>query len=348
MDIPDHKEYENSSSGDLIADPFFQSWIIDPTAEKEAFWKDFLLQYPAAAESVQTARSFLQAIRFREELPAEERVTASFERHWDTVTAGKATSGKRGAIIRRIVRIAAAALVVGILATVAITWFFPDNKQQLHQTAYGKTENILLPDGSSVTLNANSTLQYIGNWNKVAVREVWLKGEGFFDIKKTVADGAIQAPQKFRVHTAELTVEVLGTSFDIRERRGVTEVVLASGTIELSFRNPAHGKIRMKPGDRVVYDARQQKLLQDTANAADFSAWKKNRLILKTPTVREIINYLEDNFGHRIQLEDQRMGNKTINGPILYDSLDDALFILSTVLNTQIIRKDSTIILRPR
>lgn len=347
MDIPDYKDYENASSGDLITDPFFQSWIIDPTTEKEAFWKDLLLQYPAAAESVQVARSFLQGIAFREELPAEEKAAASFERHWEAVTAAETTRA-RGAIIRKIVRIAAAALVVGILATVAITWFFAGDKQQLHQTAYGKTENILLPDGSSVTLNANSTLQYTGNWDKVAIREVWLKGEGFFEIKKRIVDGIAQAPQKFRVHTAELTVEVLGTSFDIRERRGVTEVVLASGSIELVFRNSAHPKIMMRPGDRVVYDARQQKLLQDTANAADFSAWKKNKLILKTPTVREIIKYLEDNFGHRILLEDQRMGNKTINGPILYDSLDDALFILSTVLNTQIIREDSTIILRPR
>lgn len=347
MDIPDYKDYENASSGDLIADPFFQSWIITPTAEKEAFWKDFLLQHPAAVEKVGVARNFLQQIAFREEMPAEETVTASFERHWEAVTAVGATQ-RRSTIIRRIARIAAAAVLVGILVTLAVIWFFPGNKQQLHQTAYGKTENIVLPDGSSVTLNANSTLQYTGNWNDVTVREVWLKGEGFFEIKKTIAGGTQQAPQKFRVHTAELTVEVLGTSFDIRDRRGVTEVVLASGSIELTFRNPAHGKILMKPGDRVVYDARQQKLLQDTANAADFSAWKKNRLILKTPTVREIIKYLEDNFGHRIQLEDQRMGNKTINGPILYDSLDDALFILSTVLNTQIIRKDSTIILRPR
>jgi len=348
MEIPDYKDYENASSGDLIADPFFQSWIIDPTAEKEAFWNDFLLQVPAASGNLQVARAFLQGIAFREAFPEEERVAASFERHWEDVTAVKATSERRNVIIRRIARIAAAAVLVGVLITVAVTWLFPDNKQQLHQTAYGKTGNILLPDGSSVTLNANSTLQYTGNWNNKDVREVWLKGEAFFEIKKTGTNGTPQVPQKFRVHTAELAVEVLGTSFDIRDRRGVTEVVLASGSIELSFRNPAYGKILMKPGDRVVYDARQQKVLQDTANAADFSAWKKNRLILKTPTVREIIKYLEDNFGHRILLEDQRMGSKTINGPILYDNLDDALFILSTVLNTQIIREDSTIILRPR
>lgn len=347
MDIPDYSIYENSSSRDLIADPFFQSWIIEPTAEKEAFWQGFLLQHPAAAERVRVARTFLQGIGFKEVFPAEEQVAASFERHMTAVKEMESSQARR-TLIRKIGRMAVAALVAGALVTLAITWFFAGNKQQFHQTAYGKTAHIVLPDGSTVTLNANSTLQYTGNWNKTPVREVWLNGEGFFDIKKAFTGSKAQAPQRFRVHTTDMTVEVLGTSFDIRERRGITEVVLASGKIELIFRNPTHGRITMKPGDRVVYDAHRQQVLQDTANAADYSAWKQNKLILKTPTVNEIIHYLEDNFGYRIQLDDPRMGQKTINGPILYDSLDDALFILSTVLNTQIIRKDSTIILRPR
>jgi len=252
--------------------------------------------------------------------------------------------------VRSMWKIAAAAIVVGALLMIGLTWYSSSGKgQQLHETQYGKTSRVVLPDGSTVMLNAHSSLEYNGDWNTAEVREVWLKGEGYFSVKKAFRDGDVQRPQKFRVYTADLVVEVLGTSFDIRERRGVTEVVLGTGSIELVFRNPAHGTIRMKPGDRVVYDPRQQQqVLQDTASAADYSAWQQNRLILKNPTVREIARYLEDNFGYRIELEDQRMGNKIITGPILYDSLDDALFILSTVLNTQIIKKDSTIILRPR
>lgn len=350
--MPDYKAYENFSSRDFICNPFFQEWIIDPTAEREDFWREFLQQHPAAAERVAVAQTFLQRIAFREEFPAAEVVAASFERHLEAIAAenhlpGRREDGKEITKVRRLWRFVAAAVVAGLLLTVAATWYFSRDGKKLHQTQYGRTENIVLPDGSSVTLNANSTLQYISNWNNVAVREIWLQGEGFFTVKKAFERNT-QALQKFRVHTADLTVEVLGTSFDIRERRGITEVVLASGSIELSFRNPAHGKILMKPGDRVVYDPRQQQVVKDTANAADYSAWQQNKLILKNPTVQEITRYLEDNFGYRILLEDPRMGNKIINGPILYDSLNDALFILSTVLNTQVIRKDSTIILRPR
>lgn len=377
MEKRDYKDYEHCGSREFICDPFFQEWIVHPTAEATEFWKEFLLRYPASEEKVHVARTFLQGIAFREEFPDEGVVAASFEKHWEAVQGilqstpadasqvlqvtsamaereglpGSESENKDGqGKVRRMWKIAAAAIVVGALLTIGLTWYFSSgNRQQLHETQYGQTRRIVLPDGSTVMLNAHSSIEYNGDWNTAEVREVWLKGEGYFSVKKVFRDGNEQQPQKFRVHTADLVVEVLGTTFDIRERRGVTEVVLGTGSIALVFRNPAHGTIRMKPGDRVVYDPRQQQqVLQDTANAADYSAWQQNKLILKNPTVREIARYLEDNFGYRIELEDQRMGNKIITGPILYDSLDDALFILSTVLNTQIIKKDSTIILRPR
>lgn len=351
MEKRDYKDYEHCGSREFICDPFFQEWIVNPTAEQSDFWKEFLLRYPAAEEELRVARTFLQGITFREEFPDEAVVAASFEKHWEVIAAQSDQPERyEGGKKIRMWRIVAAAVVVGVLLTVGLTWYFSsDNGRQLYETQYGQTRNVVLPDGSFVTLNAHSSLEYKGDWRADAVREVWLQGEGYFSVKKSLRDEDPQQPQQFRVHTADLVVEVLGTTFDIRERRGVTEVVLGSGSIELVFRNPAHGAIRMKPGDRVVYDPRQQQqVLRDTANAADYSAWQQNKLILKNPTVREIARYLEDNFGYRIELEDQQMGNKIITGPILYDSLDDALFILSTVLNTQIIKQDSTIILRPR
>lgn len=348
MEIPDYKTYENFSSRDFICNPFFQEWIIEPTAERVDFWNGFLSQYPAATERVQVARAFLERIAFREEFPAEEVVAAAFEKHLEAIAGSSPQKQSARGRVRPLWKWAAAALVAGILLTIAATWYFSGDPKKLYQTQYGRRENIVLPDGSTVTLNANSTLQYTDNWHKAATREVWLQGEGFFEVRKAF-QGNTQALQKFRVHTANLTVEVLGTSFDIRERRGITEVVLGTGKIELFFRNQAHKSIVMKPGERIIYDPRQQQqILKDTANAADYSAWQHNRLILKNPTVQEITRYLEDNFGYRIVLEDPRMGSRTINGPILYDSLNDALFILSTVLNTQVIKKDSTIILRPR
>jgi hypothetical protein len=60
--------------------------------------------------------------------------------------------------------------------------------------------------------------------------------------------------------------------------------------------------------------------------------------------VNEILVYLEDNFGKKIIMEDTSMYSRTVNGPILISTLDDALFVLSTVLNTEVVKRDSSTI----
>ncbi len=104
----------------------------------------------------------------------------------------------------------------------------------------------------------------------------------------------------------------------------------------------------MKPGDILAYSPAENKVVTETTSAEDFSAWKEKKLILNDPTAAEIVEYLEDNFGKKIILQNAELGKRKIEGPILLTNLGDALFILSTVLNTEIIRKDNTIIIRPR
>src|SRR5690606_2603405 len=67
---------------------------------------------------------------------------------------------------------------------------------------------LLLPDGSTVLLNNNSSLdfpqQFTGD-----TREVILKGEAYFDIKP-------DASRPFIIHTGKVKTRVLGTAFNIR------------------------------------------------------------------------------------------------------------------------------------
>lgn len=358
MEMPDHKDYVQHTSRDLICDPLFQQWVIAPTAELDAFWDELGRRYPATVTPVAEAKKLLSGLSFKVEEPGDAIAISSFNKvaaqlGWQAGAPEQMAEARSTPVRVRNLRrrtwyaVAAAAAVIAIVLLVADRSSAPGADKVSHETAYGNKKEVKLPDGSVVVLNARSTIEFSDNWAKQPVREVWLKGEGYFQVTKQLVARS-QTPQAFRVHTDNLVVEVLGTSFDIRERRGVTEVVLETGKIELHFNNPAHQPITMQPGDRVVYDPALQQPARDTANATDFSAWKHNKLILKDPTVGEIIRYLEDNYGKKIILEDPRMAQKAITGPIFYDNLNDALFILSTVLNTQVIKQDSIIILRPR
>jgi transmembrane sensor len=350
MEHPDHNAYSNFSSRDFICDTFFQDGVINPGQENTRFWDDFLVIHPHQQDAIQTARTFLLSISFREDFPAAEAGNASWEKIMPLILQGEKEPELQPvrSMWRRNLRWIAAALFIGALLTIGFMYVGKGPQPLAQHTSYGETRNIVLPDGSVVTLNANSSLEYKDSWKKEGVREVWLKGEGYFNVKHLNQHGPVLAFERFRVHTDNIVIEVLGTTFDVRERRGITEVVLESGSVKLLFRNPAHGQLIMKPGEVVVYDPLKSDVIKDTTSAVDYSAWKKNKLILRDPTVHDITRYLEDNFGYKIVLEDKRMGDKVIEGPILYNNLDDALFILSTVLNTKVIKKDSTILLRPR
>ncbi|WP_276482959.1 FecR family protein [Paraflavitalea pollutisoli] len=352
METPDYKDYVQCTSRDLICDPLFQQWVIAPTAEADAFWGELVRRYPATQQPMEEAQQLLTSLSFRIDEPGDEIANSSFNQvaaqlGWLAGDREPVAAPVRSIRRRMWWSAVAAAAVVAIMLLLVNRQSDADREKVAHQTSYGSKKQVTLPDGSVVVLNAHSTIEYPENWEGQPVREVRLTGEGYFQVTRQFVAGT-KTPQAFKVQTDNLVVEVLGTSFDIRERRGITEVVLETGKIALHFNNPSHQAITMKPGDRVVYDPARQQPARDTANAKDFSAWKHNKLILKDPNVGEIIRYLEDNYGKKIILEDPRMAERAITGPIYYDNLNDALFILSTVLNTQVIKQDSIIVLRPR
>jgi transmembrane sensor len=113
----------------------------------------------------------------------------------------------------------------------------------------------------------------------------------------------------------------------------------------VSFKDESRGDMIMKPGEVITYDHNANAISQAIAVPENYTAWKENKLMLNNPTVHEIVAYLEDNFGKKIILQDEKLGERKIDGPILLTNLDDALFILSTVLSADVIPKDSSIII---
>ena len=200
-------------------------------------------------------------------------------------------------------------------------------------TQYGTRTKLLLPDGSSVWLNSGSRLSYDSSYGELN-REVSLTGEAFFDVKHLDNDHKIENHERFVVHTENTVVEVLGTSFDIRERRGKTEISLQRGSIRVIFSKGGRQPVLMKPGDILLVDSAN--VLHHTSNiehAFNASSWKEKKLVLSNPSLSEIFKYLEDTYGKSFILEDPDLARKRLNGPILIDSLEDALFVMSTALN---------------
>lgn len=346
--------YKQFSEKDFITDPFFQDWVINPTPENEAFWSGFLFENPEKKAEVENGRRLLGRLHFKAHLPDETLVQQSFLRHLEQIEERQAAIVvriDRKNTYKKLLKIAA---VFGGIALLIATFIAVRNDAGKNQkiavsTDYGSLDSLLLPDSSLVVLNANSKIEFKKGWVKGKQREVWLDGEAFFDVRHlnhNVQD--IQPDERFIVHTKDLDIEVLGTSFDVRLRRGKTEVVLQSGKIRISFKDSTRKEVIMNPGDMLTYIPEEKIIQQTTTVPENYTAWKEKKLVLNDPTVDEIIAYLEDTYGKKITLQNAAIGKRKIDGPIYLNNLDDALFILSIAENVKVIKRDSTIILQSK
>ena len=125
------------------------------------------------------------------------------------------------------------AAVVVVMLTSAYFLFF--NNITSFETQIAQTKTVTLPDNSEVILNSASKLSF--NEKKWAdERALTLEGEAFFKVQKG---------QTFSVNTTAGVVTVLGTQFNVKERKNYFEVNCYEGLVSVTYNNKT---IKLPPG----------------------------------------------------------------------------------------------------
>lgn len=227
--------------------------------------------------------------------------------------------GKRIALTgwRSVLRVAAVALLI---LTTSLSGYFlyrhtEDNRlaQALcrMEVPLGSQTKVTLPDGSVVCLNSGSVLQYAPDLLRKKSREVYLEGEGYFEVQAD--DG-----KPFVVHADRLNVKVLGTQFNVRSYREdpEVEVCLIKGKINAFTTSETRGNVMMQPDDKVTYNKQNGQMALYRTEAAEASRWTTGRLSFVNATVPEIIKTLERRYNVRIELQSSRMEQEIFSGSI--------------------------------
>lgn len=143
------------------------------------------------------------------------------------------------------------AVPVAAAASIALLlWFvlMPNAEIVNHVTLAGDHSEVELPDGSSVILNASSTLEYDkASWAEN--RELTITGEAFFEVEKG---------SNFTVNTENGSVNVLGTSFNVFNRDNVLEVACYTGKVKVDC---SAGSESIVPGQCAISDTRKMQLV---------------------------------------------------------------------------------------
>lgn len=228
----------------------------------------------------------------------------------------------------RFLFVAASILLIGSCGW----WFREPIQYKTYQTGYGQTTDLYLEDGSRVALNANSILKIPRFGFNNDVREVLLEGEGEFTISHTIDN------KRFIVKTSDnFQVEVLGTQFSVFARPRSTKVALRYGSVRIDYAHDKQRKeVMMEPGDLAILDQTGTVQLEKHQDTKTFAAWKEQRYIFNSTSVREISSMLEENFGIHVHIADRAIAARTITGNFKTKNADELLKTISEVLDLDI------------
>jgi transmembrane sensor len=327
-------KHENYSSEDFLNDISFLNAIKYNHADDCAYWNRWKETNPTNLQAFQSAETQLRLILSASRIKPTQIFT---EILWNDINLTIEKEQRYKSIrIQRIVIYAAAA--ISIMLVSFCLWFF--NSNITISTPYAKKQEVILPDGSRILLNANTTIEYPRALNWKHNRTVKLKGEAYFKVKHG---------NPFSAYTKNLTVAVLGTEFNIKERRGTTIVALVKGKIEIKGTSSNHLKPTiMKPEELFKYNETTKETLKASTNTEVNIAWMSNKTLAENTTVSGIIKDFEDIYGQRLILEDKSLYNRTIDGVIPMGNKENTLFVIANILNVQIHQQGDTILLKTR
>lgn len=194
--------------------------------------------------------------------------------------------------------------LIMVASSVYLYWQTVNTRESLanvslieHFVPAGKREQLVLPDSSRVWLNSGSLLIYPSSFIG-QTREVFLSGEGFFEIEKN-------AEQPFIVKAHTLEVEVLGTRFNLFAYPEVKHITttLEEGSVQVHLQDTDKKTYRLVPEQQLVYFIESGNVDINQVVPADYSDWREGGLLLDNYTLADIILILQRTYGVNIHLQ---------------------------------------------
>jgi transmembrane sensor len=331
------KEYQEPE--DLLADESFLSWYLGPGREADSFWLGWASGSPERKVIMEQAVALLEMTRLRERAVTPDRVERATAALLERIGGVGEREVSNVRFMRRWKWVAAACVLVFVTGGIMVMRMLGRPEQLA--TAYGEVTLRTLPDGSEVTMNANSRLRLSSHWKNGGDREVWLDGEAFFHVQKT------PAKSRFIVHTERFDVIVTGTQFDVVNRDGKDNVMLREGSVIVHLTasgDPEGGDVAMVPGDFVQWDGKR--LEKGGIKSDSLLAWQQHQLLFDKTPLKDVVGIIKDQYGVQIELEGQSIGDSTISGIVRNDNLDVFLQALETTSDYEVIRKDGKIAIK--
>lgn len=352
-------DYTKFNVEDFAANESFIDWVNQSDPEAVKYWDLYISTHPEIRETVEKARILVLNLKHAEtNMHNAVELDSMWNQIQKTVDAPEGVRPNRN-IARRLV-LASLILVCG-----AATFWFVINANT-HKTSFDyfanqqntsdfiehvnqtdKPQKIQLADGSTVMLGAKSTLKYRDDYDKDSTRNVYLLGEGFFDVVKN--------PFKpFIVHSNEVFVKVLGTSFRVAAPEHGTNVVVAVKTGKVSVyamkgkgtQDKKDGVILL-PNQQVSYERRDQSFVKALVDTPEIlgSTITENDFVFENEPIANVFKKLEKAYGIEIIFNEETMKKCYLTVPLGEESMQEKLRIICQAIGADYEVIDANIVI---
>jgi ferric-dicitrate binding protein FerR (iron transport regulator) len=203
----------------------------------------------------------------------------------------------------RIRRIATIAASIALLVTLG--YFLFENgttKEKMISFETSKEEGVkqvTLPDGSLITLNSNSHIEYPESFGKTN-RNLKLSGVAFFEIAK-------DKQNPFIIDAGNASIRVTGTQFNVSATADNTEIAVTEGHVIFSDKNNSQTKTQLSAGDYARFSGK--KMEKKRFDNTNFMSWKTGLFIIEENTnLRKVAEDLSRAYNVCILFSEQSIG----------------------------------------
>lgn len=246
---------------------------------------------------------------------------AEWQRMENAITGSKT----RTITLKNYIRVAAAVLILATLSVLGL------KQTQLisHKSDTIALNDIVLPDGSKISLNAGSKISYDKDFGKKH-RDIVLKGEGYFEVSKN-------KDLPFRIRANEAKIEVVGTRFNIKAYKNQSEVkvTVTEGKVLLTEHKSPNKNIYLKAGETGTFIRKNKNLNKSESIDINDISWKTKNLSFNNTPLSEVAKILSNTYHIDIIVND-KVANCSITVNFEHDDLASILKVLKSTLDLTI------------
>ncbi|MDQ1086497.1 FecR family protein [Siphonobacter sp. SORGH_AS_1065] len=337
--------YNDFKVEDFLENPSFRHWVYGKaTQSEENFWVAFLLRYPEAEDAISQAKHLLQALTEQE----IELSDAYIKERSNEIISQLAPETPVYQLRWWRWNIAVAVFVA--LGAIAVSWIYwksqrPVKAEWAHVTTpvekdkkgweivrntSQRTKLVLLPDGSSLLLQPKSQIEFPTIF-QADKREVTLKGEGFFEVKKN-------KKQPFYVYANEVITKVTGTSFNIRafDTDEEVKVTVKTGSVAVYKKEQSQTpSLIVLPKQQATFERQDYSLHLKNITLPELSSLEKETFSYVHTPIKEVFEKLSKTYGVAFQYDSEALKYCSLTAVLDDRPLQEKLNLICTAIEAK-------------